>query len=67
MTVKLTKLSKAEWAELRAEWRKAVAEGRVLRYGEGASFKSFPTVEALQEELARLEPGLATIVKEEVL
>jgi len=57
------KPTKSEVRAARAAWRQALAEGRVLRYLGGSTFKSFPTVEALKAELARLAPGTAEVAK----
>lgn len=57
------KLTKKEAAARKAEWTKALTEGRVIRFGNGDSFRSFPTIEARDEFLAKLEPGLAEVVK----
>jgi hypothetical protein len=48
-------------ARLRKEnWNKAIAEGRVLRYNDGMSFKEFKTAEEANKAMNDL-PG-ATIV-----
>ena len=39
-------MTKFESRLAKSNWSKALAEGRVVRFNDGASFKSFSTVEA---------------------
>lgn len=57
------KITKKEAVARRAAWKKAVEEGRVLRLA-GSRFISFPSVEARDAYLAKLEPGLAVRAEE---
>lgn len=56
MSVKQNAINKA------AEWRRALAEGRVVRYHGGMTFTSYPTVAGAEAFLAtlRTEHGDAT-------
>lgn len=56
-------ITKKEAKARRVNWDLALREGRVIRTLDGLTFKSFPTIAARDEYLAKVEAGLFEIVK----
>lgn len=59
-------MTKKEAREHKVNWNRALAEGRVVRYNGGNSFRSFPTVEEANDFIKKLaaDDGMVgTIVK----
>lgn len=52
MTPRVTPRAKAAYKA--AEWRRALAEGRVVRYNNGLQFTSHPTKQGAEDHLALL-------------
>jgi hypothetical protein len=52
-------MTKREYRAARAEWTKALAEGRILRVGN--TLTSYPTIEARDAAIAKIERGGVTV------
>lgn len=58
-------MTKKEAIERKANWAKALAEGRVVRYNSGMSLKSWPTVQQARDDVRAINTfgaGDASIV-----
>lgn len=52
MNSTMKKTTKAEAKAQKAEWAKALVEGRVVRFNDGLTLKAYPTIEARDLALA---------------
>ncbi len=57
-------MTKREAKQARAEWNLAIAEGRAIRYQDGLTFKSYPTVDAA---IAEMNVAKAAGIKAEIV
>jgi hypothetical protein len=57
------KLTKKEAAKRKADWNKAIREGRVVRFLGMSTFVCYPTIEARDAALAKMESDTFNIVE----